>query len=138
MSIQHARQFSRRRFLGGLTLAGTAGLLGLPSGQAAAEPPPETTRLRLTWIRSICRAPQYIAEELLYSEGFTEVHYLQAGGEGRQTRSLLASGQVDLSMQFVGPPSWKWMQATPLAWWRVCRSAAGSCSGPTRSRRSAT
>jgi NitT/TauT family transport system substrate-binding protein len=86
-----------------VTLAGTAGLLGLPSGQAAAEPPPETTRLRLTWIRSICRAPQYIAEELLYSEGFTAVHYLQAGGEGRQTRSLLASGHVDLSMQFVGP-----------------------------------
>jgi NitT/TauT family transport system substrate-binding protein len=31
------------------------------------------------------------------------VHYLKAGGEGRQTRSLLASGQAELSMQFVGP-----------------------------------
>jgi hypothetical protein len=47
METQHARPFSRRRFLGGLTLAGTAGLLGLPARPVAAEPPPETTRLRL-------------------------------------------------------------------------------------------
>jgi len=46
MHSQHARRFSRRRFLGGMTLAGTAGLLGLPARRVAAEPPPETTTLR--------------------------------------------------------------------------------------------
>ena len=37
--------WSRREFVGGLTLGWTAGLLGLDLGQAAAEPPPETTKL---------------------------------------------------------------------------------------------
>ena len=43
----------------------------------AAEPPPETTRIRLIQIPNICKAPQYVAEELLRCEGFTEVHYLK-------------------------------------------------------------
>ena len=47
MSFRHARSSSRRSFLGGLTLAGTAGALGLLPRRAAAEPGPETTRLRL-------------------------------------------------------------------------------------------
>ena len=48
MTIQHARPLSRRRFLGEVTIAGTAGLLGVRPGPVAAEPPPpETTRIRL-------------------------------------------------------------------------------------------
>ena len=39
--------WSRRRFVSGLTLAGTAGLAGVRPAPGAAEPPPETTRLRL-------------------------------------------------------------------------------------------
>ena len=101
MSPQHARQFSRRKFLGGLTLIGAAGLLNLHPRSAAAEPPPETTRLRLVQTRSVCAAPLYIAEELLRGEGFTEVHYtkLHAGLDHYQA---VASGQVDLSMYTVG------------------------------------
>ena len=57
---------------------GAAGLLGLHTRRVAAEPPPETTRIRLVQIPGICQAPQYVAEALLHSEGFTEVHYLQA------------------------------------------------------------
>ena len=58
MRTQHARRFSRRRFLGGVTLAGTAGLLGLHPRPVAAEPPPETTRLRLMQAaRHLCEAP---------------------------------------------------------------------------------
>jgi NitT/TauT family transport system substrate-binding protein len=45
MRPQHARQFSRRWFLREVTLAGTAGLLGLPPTTVVAEPPPETTRV---------------------------------------------------------------------------------------------
>jgi NitT/TauT family transport system substrate-binding protein len=54
MCDQRAEGWTRRRFLGGLTLAGTAGLLGLYSRPIAAEPPPETTRLRLLKVDTIC------------------------------------------------------------------------------------
>ena len=102
MSPQHARQLSRRRFLGGLTLAGMAGLLGLHPRRAAAEPPPETTRLRLHKNAGICIAPQYVAEELLYLEGFTEVQYVEialAGGTAAFFQSL-ASGALDIAITF--------------------------------------
>ena len=49
--------WSRREFLG-LTLAGTAGLLGLKPQPVAAEPPPETTTVRLTQLSALCWAPQ--------------------------------------------------------------------------------
>jgi hypothetical protein len=39
MRPQHTRQFNRRRFLGALTLAVTAGLLGPHPKPVAAEPP---------------------------------------------------------------------------------------------------
>lgn len=95
-------RFSRRRFLRGMTLAGTAGLLGWHPGRAAAQPPPETTRIRLVRIPSICQAPQYVAEELLRSEGFTEVHYLQKEGTA-DIETALASGEADLNGHFAAP-----------------------------------
>jgi NitT/TauT family transport system substrate-binding protein len=64
---------NRREFLGLATAAGAAGLVGLGSRTAAAEPPPETTKLRLLRSPSICWAPQYIAGDLLQAKGFTEV-----------------------------------------------------------------
>jgi NitT/TauT family transport system substrate-binding protein len=103
MSTQYARPFTRRRFLTGLTVAGTGGLLGLRASPAQAEPPPETTRIRLVKVPSICRAPQFIAEVLLAGEGFTEVHYIEDTDGGVGTRQSLASGEVDLSMSYVGP-----------------------------------
>ena len=76
MRAQQAEGWTRRRFLGGLTLAGTAGLLSLHPRRLAAEPPPETTRLRLLKAGTICQAPVYVAEALLRSEGFAEVQYV--------------------------------------------------------------
>lgn len=102
MTIQHARRFSRRRFLGGLTLAGTAGLLGVPPRPSAAEPPPETTKIRLFKVSGICIAPQYVAEEFLRGEGFTEVQYVEAG-VGAGLAKALASGEAHLSLNFVAP-----------------------------------
>ena len=71
MTPQHTRWFSRRRFLSAMTLAGTAGLLGLHARPGAAEPAPETPRLRLYKFPGICLAPQYVAEELLRTEGLS-------------------------------------------------------------------
>jgi hypothetical protein len=69
MSAQQAEGWTRRRFLGGLTLAGTAGLLGLHPGSVAAEPLPEVTKLRLIKISGICIAPQYVAKSCCTSRG---------------------------------------------------------------------
>jgi NitT/TauT family transport system substrate-binding protein len=77
---QHAAGRTRRRFLGGLTLAGTAGLLGLSPRRVGAEPPPETTILRVTQAPSLCQAPQLIAEELLRGEGFSDPTYVKRSG----------------------------------------------------------
>ena len=98
MSSQYARPTSRRRFLGGLTLAGTAGLGFLPRS-AAAEPPPETTRIRVHHSLSLCIAPLYVAEELLRAEGFTEVHYVTYEESGGLYEGL-TSGMADIGNDF--------------------------------------
>jgi NitT/TauT family transport system substrate-binding protein len=64
MRTPQADGWTRRRFLGGLTLAGTAELLGLPARPVAAEPPPETTTLRIFEGPITCNAPPYAAQEL--------------------------------------------------------------------------
>jgi NitT/TauT family transport system substrate-binding protein len=101
MTIQHARPFSRRRFLGGVTLAGTAGLLGVHPRPVAAEPPPETTRIRLIQFTSMCQAPLYLSDALLRTEGFTDVKWVRS--DVGTVSKLLAAGNVDLGMNFVGP-----------------------------------
>lgn len=101
MRNQHTQRWSRRAFLGRLTLAGTAGLLGLRPRPAVAEPPPETTKLTLVQVTGLCVAPQYVAEELLAGEGFTEVRYIQT--EGGDEYRILASGEAQISMAFVAP-----------------------------------
>src|SRR6266699_5521910 len=101
MRTQHARQFSRRRFLGGLTLAGTAGLLGVPPRPVAAEPPPETTTLRLIYSPGLCLSPMYVAEELLQGEGFTTVQYIKTSAAS--TYKGLASGEAHLTVDFAAP-----------------------------------
>jgi NitT/TauT family transport system substrate-binding protein len=102
MCSQHARPCSRRRFLGGLTLVGTAGLLGLRPAPVAAEPPPETKRIRLIKITGICVAPQYVADDLLRVEGFTDVEYVPATA-GIEAAKAVGSGAADLTMNFVAP-----------------------------------
>src|SRR5919109_1156794 len=101
MRNQHTPRWSRRAFVGGLTLAGTAGLLGLKPRPVAAESPPETTKLTLVQVTGLCVAPQYVAEELLEGEGFTEVRYIQT--EGADEYRILASGEAQISMAFVAP-----------------------------------
>jgi NitT/TauT family transport system substrate-binding protein len=91
---------SRRRFLATLSSAGAAGLVGARDS-LAQEAPPETTRLRLIKGASICWAPQYVAEQLLRTEGFSDISYIEMPGGAVSTG--LAAGDADISMHFVGP-----------------------------------
>jgi len=100
MDSQYVMHWSRRELLGGLTLAGAAGCLGVHPRTVAAEPPPETTQIRLTQVSGICVAPQYVAEELLRGEGFTEVQYVQAISNPYKA---FAAGEIDIGMAFIAP-----------------------------------
>jgi NitT/TauT family transport system substrate-binding protein len=93
--------WSRREFVGGLTLAGTAGLLGPQVEQVAAELPPETTKITMTQIPGICPAPQYLVEEFLKAEGWTDVQYIQAAGSVAVGEAL-RTARADVTMHFVG------------------------------------
>lgn len=102
MSSQHVIYQTRREFLHGLTLASTAGVLGFGPWAVTAEPALETTTIRLVKIPTICQAPQYVAEELLREEGFTDVQYVKKKGTGGIPQAL-ASGEADINGHFAVP-----------------------------------
>ncbi len=93
---------TRRTCLGGAMTLGSTGLLAIRPRPAAAEPPPETTKIRLARVPSVCRAPQYMTEELLRSEGFTDVSYIAAQDTSDATEAV-ADRDVDITMQYIGP-----------------------------------
>jgi NitT/TauT family transport system substrate-binding protein len=99
MNNRKSDHWSRRKFLTTSALAGTGALLGFPTEPSTAEPPPETTKIRLLQPATICYAPQFLAEDLLRSEGFTEVQYIKP----ILGTNPLAPGQADITMQFSGP-----------------------------------
>jgi NitT/TauT family transport system substrate-binding protein len=69
----------------------------------AAEPPPETTRLRIADLgRGICIAPQYVAEEFLRGEGFAELQYLRKTTIDERLRAI-ATGEAEMLITFVSP-----------------------------------
>ena len=113
MTSRRAEAWTRRGFLGGLAVSGAAGLFGLDA-PAAAEPPPETTRLKLLKFPSLCLAPQYVAEELLRGEGFTEVRYLEFPEEGIAAYGRVASGELDISQGFIAPSVVQVDQGAPI------------------------
>jgi NitT/TauT family transport system substrate-binding protein len=89
---------TRRRFLTALSLAGTAGLVR-PRRIFAAENTLETTTVRIADLPGICIAPQYVAEEILRTEGFTDVRYVRLA-PGSNTPEGIASGEVDFGINF--------------------------------------
>jgi NitT/TauT family transport system substrate-binding protein len=98
----HVDRWNRRSFIRGAAVAGAAAVVGLRAEPAIADPPPETTRVRLVRIPAICLAPEYVAEELLRGEGFTDVQYVKKDGTVGIERAL-ASGEADVNMHFVAP-----------------------------------
>ncbi|MFO1036413.1 MAG: ABC transporter substrate-binding protein [Geminicoccaceae bacterium] len=92
--------WNRRQVSGGLAVAGLASLTGVRASTARAdEPPPETKTIRL--IRDpvfpvLCYAPQYIADEFLTQEGFTDIQYVGKGEEGSEAQTLVRN-EADMS-----------------------------------------
>ena len=94
--------WDRREFIKGVSaLAGTSGLLGYDIRPSAAEPPPETTKLRIHESTLTCIAPQIVAQELLHAEGFTDVRYVKYPTDTQlwPPEDLLA-GEVDITFSF--------------------------------------
>jgi NitT/TauT family transport system substrate-binding protein len=81
----------------GLTLAGSAGWLGMRPPSVAAEPPPETTTLRLFKFPIACFAPYYLAEALLRTEGFTDVQYVNLAPTQTNLKAL-SSGDIHFTI----------------------------------------
>src|SRR6266404_6571608 len=92
---------NRRQFLTTLSLAGTAALVRGPPA-LAAEGSLETTTVRLAKNEGICIAPQYIADELLRAEGFTDIRYVFVPQSTTRVKAI-AGGEVDFSANFVAP-----------------------------------
>jgi NitT/TauT family transport system substrate-binding protein len=93
---------TRRRFLTSLSLAGAAGLIRTPRS-LADEGPLETTSVRFMRTPSLCHAPQFVAEELLRAEGFSEIRYID-GASSAEINEAVASGKVDFNTHFA--PQW--------------------------------
>ena len=92
---------NRRNFLTALGSAGATGFLG--AGRASAQAaPPETTTVRMaTKAGSTCVAPQYVAEELLRQEGFTDIQFLASDAGPKQAKAIAntTSGRVMVVMR---------------------------------------
>ena len=76
--------------------------MGFPSEPSTAEPPPEMTRIKLDQRPSICVAAQYVAEEFLRAEGFSDVQYIKKSGP-KEIEPALASGEIDIGLHFAAP-----------------------------------
>ena len=90
--LSHA--WDRRQFL---QAASALGLAGAVPAVEAAEPPPETKRIRLFRYPSFdvaCLSPMWIAEELLRAEGFDDVRYVPLTTP--TDIDMVSAGQVDL------------------------------------------
>src|SRR5262249_50097450 len=59
----------------------------------------ETTTIRVAKIAGICIAPHYVADELLRSEGFTDVRYVLTE-PGTSAALTLARGEIDFTANF--------------------------------------
>ena len=91
----------RRRFLAALAATSAAGLIG-SRNSSARDDQLETTSVRLAKITGTCIAPQYLAEELLRLEGFTDVRYILFEAGLGQSKAI-ARGDVDFSLNFAAP-----------------------------------
>ncbi len=95
-------ELNRREFIKKTALTGAAAYLGIDSDYGiAAEPPPETTRIRFQQPRSPCWVPQLVAERFLREEGFTDIQYIKHK-RSDDPDILMAEGKIDMTTEFTG------------------------------------
>ena len=88
---------TRRQFLVGLSLTSAVGLLGAQPA-LVTEAALETTSVRITKNQGICYAPEYVAEEFLHDEGFTDIRYVDVPPP--EISAAIARGKVDFGMNY--------------------------------------
>ena len=107
MNKLHHHVWSRRAVLRSLGIAGSASLFGFLPQLATAEPPPETTTIRIIFDPEapvLCYASQYVAEPFLRMEGFSDVRYVPFyGSEYSESKTLIAD-KADFTAELC--PDW--------------------------------
>ena len=88
---------TRRCVLATLSSAAAMSLIGGANG-LAQEAPPETSTIRLIRNAGICIAPQYVADELLRAEGFTDIQRVPVPPD-----RLPMEGELDFAMVYTPP-----------------------------------
>jgi NitT/TauT family transport system substrate-binding protein len=88
---------------GGLALlAGCAGRFSVaPASTTRPDAPLETTTIRLPTTAAVCSASQYLAEDFLRAEGFTDVQYVDVGPIGL---TGVVAGEIDMATATAGLP----------------------------------
>ena len=97
MDASKLLELRRRAFLARTSVLGATGLFGPLPHALAADPPPETTRVRLVHAPFICLAPQYLAAEFFPVEGITDWEYLQLGSRSGGIDAIV-EGRADMTM----------------------------------------
>jgi NitT/TauT family transport system substrate-binding protein len=102
-----SNRWNRRHFLKAAGAVSSSGLFASASQPAIAEPPPETTKIRVWGGGGVvtCVAPVYAAQDLLLrAEGFTDVQYVEpVDNTSSWPPDSLLSGEADISLSF--PPT---------------------------------
>ena len=83
----------RREFLRATAVGAASGCSMTRTWSARAEPPPETTTVRIIDVGAGCLAPQMVADDLLKADGFTAVEYLKV--KGSVAGKTLSDGVAD-------------------------------------------
>ena len=125
---------TRRCVLATLSSAAAVSLIGGANG-LAQEAPPETSTIRLIRNAGICIAPQYVADELLRAEGFTDIQHVMRSPAFMS--QAIGRGEVDLSLHFAASIT-RLMPVKPSRCWPACMSAASNCLPMNRSTAFAT
>lgn len=97
MNASTRHELRRREFLARSSVVGATALFGVTPYSLAADPPPETTRVRLVHAPFVCMAPQYLAEEFFPMEGITNYEYLQLGSRNAGIDAIV-EGRADITM----------------------------------------
>jgi NitT/TauT family transport system substrate-binding protein len=90
---------TRRRFLKTIPLAGAAGFVS-PMVAMAADGALETTSVRLPKTTGVCVAPEFIVDDLLRAEGFTDIHYVEVPSLPNATIEAVARGETDFNLNY--------------------------------------